>query len=542
MNMKNFLIILCLIILTTVLFKISTSKAEFIIADHLVINEVYPNPLPEGTTEQTNEWIELYNPTNQLINLSNCSIEDKAGNSVLLTSYSQIESKEYALVYNSKLTYWLNNDEDGLSLKEGDLEVDSVAYGAAGIAAKPPQGKSISRYPNGIDTDNNSNDFKISKPSPEEARYSYSDSVKLSELFPHPTAGSPYQKAFIELYYSGADAIDISQWSFSDKSNKVYPILNGQLSAEKRYLALEFDNLLNKASDEVVYLLDPNGDLKDGTNEYSAYGVAHSEGMSFSYINGQWVWTSHLTPNLPNVADEIGGGSGPLNIIDIDNIDNGQEVEISGIVTAPPGSISQYYFYIEDSTGGIQIYFYKGLFPNLKSGDLIKVRGILSSVSGEKRVKISDPGQIIILSNELMPNPKEEKINEINDTKVGNYVTISGKISKTSGSTFYVIDSSGQEIQVIVKNTKLVKLPKKSKNDLITVFGIISKYNNKYRLLPFRTEDVKLIAQKEGLPEAGPNLKFIILIALCSQLIAIKKLRNLPKNWLQNFRPVRSWL
>lgn len=132
----------------------------------IVINEFvsYPN------TNET-EWIELYNPTNNSIDLTNWIVEDGVG--IIKTLSGSIENNSYIVV---NISSKLNNDGDIIKLRSDVALVDSVTYGnwndgnTVDNAPKPLQRQSVGRSPNGIDTDVDSSDFvRFVSPSPEAA-------------------------------------------------------------------------------------------------------------------------------------------------------------------------------------------------------------------------------------------------------------------------------------------------------------------------------------------------------------------------------------
>ena len=75
----------------------------------IIINEILPNPV--GTDDQ--EWIELYNPNNQSVNLNNWTINDSNSSFNL---NGTIESKKYLLIKRSESKIILNNSNEKLQL------------------------------------------------------------------------------------------------------------------------------------------------------------------------------------------------------------------------------------------------------------------------------------------------------------------------------------------------------------------------------------------------------------------------------------------
>jgi phosphatidylserine/phosphatidylglycerophosphate/cardiolipin synthase-like enzyme len=156
----------------------------------VIINEVMNNPEPN---DNYNEWIELFNPTNDNINLSNWIIKDNSAEDFLLGDLENgngttiIPPKGYAIISDigtkiyenfsipneairltvddKSIGNGLGNSQDKLILKNTTgIEIDSIEWGfdysdIPGLPVNPgEEGSSLSRYQN-IDTDDTSNDF-----------------------------------------------------------------------------------------------------------------------------------------------------------------------------------------------------------------------------------------------------------------------------------------------------------------------------------------------------------------------------------------------
>ncbi|MEA3398332.1 MAG: lamin tail domain-containing protein, partial [Patescibacteria group bacterium] len=182
------------------------------IADHAVINEAHIDSV-SGAGGHEDDWVELYNPTDADILLDGWSVQKTnvdggsfynqalsgtipAGGYFLIVrdgSATQQSLKDMADVLgtNSFLLatnfsiYLVNNSDDISSTTNPYIDsdiVDSVGYGNAmnyeGAAAAPdiPETKSISRYPEGEDTDDNLADFVIlDTPTPQNSSAGASD-------------------------------------------------------------------------------------------------------------------------------------------------------------------------------------------------------------------------------------------------------------------------------------------------------------------------------------------------------------------------------
>ena len=128
---------------------------------------VNPAPPPEivineFVSDNDTEWVELYNNGTDPVDLVGWTLED--GGSHVKDLSETIPADSY-MVFNYS-SGWLNNLGDIIYLNSTTANVDTVAYGdwddgnASDNAPKPAAGKSAGRYPNGVDNDNDSVDFR----------------------------------------------------------------------------------------------------------------------------------------------------------------------------------------------------------------------------------------------------------------------------------------------------------------------------------------------------------------------------------------------
>lgn len=479
-------------------------------ADHLVINEIYPSPNSSCTTGDNceKEWIELFNPTDTAIDLGSYSIEDKTTKKSL-SGLGTLNPNGYIVIFNPPS---LNNDGDSITLSDAFQVIDTVEYGNF----TSHKTKSYFRYPNGIDIDDEA-DFRIGNPTRglENTLPVYTNSVIINETVPEPADGSSNE--FVELYNTGEDLVDLSGWQLDDidGGSSPYSIPSGTLLGPKEYLT--FYNSVTKLSlndsGDSVRLIDPNGDLKNTITYDKAI-----RGQSYSKFDSGFLWTLSLTPNTTNIyaVENITPDIDPI-IPEVDiktarTYPDDTTVKVIGIVSVLPGTLSSQYFYIEDDVSGIQIYCYSKNFPLLSLGDQIKVTGELTSYSNERRLKITDPSDIVILTNHSPPVTDQLHVDDLGEAYEGRYIQVTGTVTKTSGSTFFIHGSG--EIKVIIRSSTGIKKPRMSVGDRVTIAGILSQYQSEYRILPTAQSDVKIIGQSDQLPDSGSGLLLPLIIAL----------------------------
>lgn len=370
------------------------SKSVFAATDHLLINEIYPNPvamLPGEVDDiKYHEWIELYNPTSEDIDLTKYILEDEKGHSFSSLIGLTIKAGDYLFATDENI---LNNTGDSVFLKNTDFpdnNIDQVIYGDTknnpNNAPLPKIGESITRILNAEDTGNNSVDFVIAVPTP----------------------GVAYEKVI-------------------------------------------------------------------------------------------------------NIVDQVKEKESTIE--DARNLENDEDVVVAGTVITLPGVLSSQYFYIQDETGGIQVYCHSKTFPTLVLGDVVSVAGELSQTNNERRVKISSADNIVILNHTDPIVPKEIAVSNIGEKNEGTYVKTAGIVTETSGDTFYISDGNS-EIKVVINKTTGIDKPKMKKGDQVEVTGIVSQYKDEYRILPIDQDDVKIVASEYQLPRAGSGELIYIIIGL----------------------------
>lgn len=117
------------------LFALSLLFPSKALASSVVLNEFMPQP------DDETEWVELYNPTDQAVDLNGWLIKD--GNSITYDDISlngQIASKGFKVFEHTK--GWLNDtDSEMITLLNGSATIDSYSYSGA------TPGKTFGRQP-----------------------------------------------------------------------------------------------------------------------------------------------------------------------------------------------------------------------------------------------------------------------------------------------------------------------------------------------------------------------------------------------------------
>ncbi len=321
------------------------------VADHVVISE-----LQTGTTASASqEFVELYNPTDSDVALDNWTVEYKSATgsswSKKATLTGIIVSHGFYLV--APKTYLSQADASlsaGLAASGGHVrlmnttgsQIDLLGWGTATAAATapaqaPPAGQSLERLPgrlvedggNATDSGDNSQDFIIrtapqpqstaapletpdsgnataddntqpaTDPAPQPQTY---QPVSITELLVDPV--SPLTDAkdeFIELYNPNSAAINLKGYTLRTGANfhdfYIFPDTTINAGA---YLAVYSSQtkLSLTNSGGAAQLLDPTGVVVSQTDDYTDT----PPGSSWSNFADGWQWTLQTTPGTGNIA------------------------------------------------------------------------------------------------------------------------------------------------------------------------------------------------------------------------------------------------
>ncbi|OYT61119.1 hypothetical protein B6U81_03780 [Thermoplasmatales archaeon ex4484_30] len=121
---------------------------------HIVINEVELNPPGDDRLSTVMEWVEIYNPTSNAVNLTGWTLSTTHGETVTVTLYGTINEKGYHVYERSR---WLDNEDESLILRNAyGNEIDRTPI----LSDLDNDNFSWQRYLNGIDT-NLSSDWKF---------------------------------------------------------------------------------------------------------------------------------------------------------------------------------------------------------------------------------------------------------------------------------------------------------------------------------------------------------------------------------------------
>lgn len=492
------------------------SSARFFSPHEVVINELVSDP-----GDGMDEFVELFNTTNNLIALDGWHLEDGSETETVLSG--NIQPGKFFLIERPKGS--LNNAGDTVVLFDpSGKEIDSVTYGTwddgnlSDNAAVPNDPTSLARKTDGQDSDNDYYDFVltmtitsgkanvISMPqqtvntSPINAPL-VSGSIVISEIHPNPK-GSDSDDEFIEFKNIGKETVDLKNWKLSDSGTKKYTITQGTV-APGNFIIFKRTMTgiaLNNTGGDDVKLFMPTGVLADQAH-YS--GVALEEQSYARSLEGTWSWTTKLTPEKENIFE--GGGSAPVIALDVET-----EVAVGEPVifdasdsTSESGKLTfEWEFGDGDKGEGSMVthaYLRQGKFTAM-----VKASALSSSSTKKVVITVKDPLAFVggpagdvsgILISEIFPNPAGVDDNEFielfNPTELAIDLSSMKLDDEDGGSKPYTIPdgtiiSTGEYLVFKREETKLA----------------LNNTNDAARLLSSE-EDVIVEIEFEGVKEAA---------------------------------------
>lgn len=383
------------------------------------------------------------------------------------------------------------------------------------------------------------------------------NTLHLSELYPD-TDGKDTTDEFIEIQNDGDTVVSLDGWSLTDANGARFTFSKTDTIQPRAFLAITRPQsriALNNTGDTIT-IFAPNGNAVDNQSYEKAKPL-----FSFAKTNGVWIWTSTPTPNEPNRAPQDNTSSDQTNadgtktttsttssanskrsvptlvlkIADAKEAKDGTRLTVNGVVTVAPNIFQSQIMYIQDETGGIQIYKNDCRFPELVEGQSVTVTGTLSHINGEARLKVSNTSIIETGATTEPVEPMEINLENPN-ASVGSLMTIAGTvISRTANQAF--LDVNGKKWTVDFPKNASLNSATFEKGANIRVVGVLAKSKNNVLIKPRSDQDIKILNKPESpvLTTASGKMisqtqkQTVALVLLVLSLIAFMALKLRPR-------------
>jgi len=255
----------------------------------VIINEIYPNP---NTGED--EWVELYNPDTQAIDLLDWKLWDLESSPGIAYDFAQSIMLESHGFFVLSLHNILNNTGDTLLLKNPQDElIDTFGYTSSA------KGFSWARNPGNFATLFQASPTKgetnlAPTPTPTPTPTSNQLLPQLSEVMACPDDAAEW----VELSNPHGSELTLLGFSLRDSRAKILGFTDEKLQS-KEYVAFELRNVLNNGGD-TVSLISPSNQVIDSFSYTQCEAT-----LSWVKKGIEWKQTAIITPNSANIYSDL---------------------------------------------------------------------------------------------------------------------------------------------------------------------------------------------------------------------------------------------
>jgi len=282
--------------------------------------------------------------------------------------------------------------------------------------------------------------------------------------------------------YTGGDVMNAASW----KGDVIDHGMNDKFT---QYEVINIANLDNDADLEVLY----TSDYARGSNS-AADAPFPIVILDLQKVVAETIAAVKVDANNDYIADRVG-----------------QTVVVKGVVITPDlnlSSTSSNSFYIQDETGGLNIYSKPRLTPFLVVGDLVQVTGVVTMYSGLTELVVTSAETTIVkLGKGTIPEPKVITANELlaNGEKYESTLIRINALAKTAASAAWPAAGSDANMTVwdgyknftmrIDKDFDLAGQPEPVYP--INVTGFVTQYstatppNDGYQIMPRYYTDIE---------------------------------------------------
>lgn len=506
------------------------------------LNEFMPDPAGDwngdGSASADDEYIELYNSSDQPVDLGGAMLDDEpevavAGPAVdpggtqpyVIAPGTVIPARGLLVFFRSQTGVALNNDADSVRLLAPDgSEVERFDYTTS---------RDDLAYSKTVDGGNVwATSYPPSPGEPNRPGFSGDDLVRLNEVLPAPKAvdwdgdgAATYQDEWIELVNAGPTTVNLAGWKLTDNpppeapalqgaTGSVYTFPGGATLAPGQWLVVyrRQSGLALNPDKEEVRLLFPD-DSEADVFFYDSFPGYDQAWCRLPDAVGEWRRDCVESPGAANQGEPDGGGGSEgggaaappydrfnhdlVSIAQARSLSDGLRVTVEGQVTALPGVFGDKQIYVQDATGGLLIYLRSGQWPPLSEGQWVRLNGWLDTFHGEKEIRLTRVDDIKTLAPAAPPAAQPIRTGAVGEASEGRLVAVTAPVSGFYGESSILLNDGSGEAWVVVLESTGMQRPYVVIGDVWTAVGIVSQddfeapYDGYYRLLPRRPADLQ---------------------------------------------------
>lgn len=391
----------------------------------IIVNEIMQNPAV--ISDNDGEYVEVYNTTNATIDIEGWILKDKDNDSHTIANGSPLEVPAggfLVLGRNSDSSvnggvpvdyqyanFQLSNSSDEVILEENGVTIDSVGYDD-GSTFPDPNGFSMELLSTALDNSIGGNwataDSLATYGTGDNRGTPGAQNSTVVSCAAGTGNASVTQNLFsdntsttLDFSFEGADILDYGaievtipyEWFWTGNTSDVS--LNGGIAGSN--ITIDGDG-----SDDEPYIItvdgfdQPGDDLGDiSIANLTTPTILTAAGFNFHFATGGDVGSGCETPEPINSINLWVYG----NFTDIDDIQQdiaggcesvleGDTLAVQGVVSVEPGVFRSngLDIYVEDATGGVNVFTFSGNFDNIQRGDQVTFIGSVDTFSGKTEI------------------------------------------------------------------------------------------------------------------------------------------------------------
>ena len=466
-------------------------------ANHLVISEVLVNGKYESNAADNDEFVEIYNPTSDPVDVSNWTIDYRSASGssfnmkYTFPSGAMVQPHKFYLIGGGGVSnrdnssdsqvLGLGNSGGGVFLRNSSGNtIDLLGWGTASssnyegtVAAVPSEGISLERKANsssnastmgiggadelegnGYDSDNNASDFvQRTTPQPQNSSNPSEPAIDnggngtgTASIFPKIIDASETKDITFKIAGDGIHTIDSVLvvipsslgWTWSGNINDV-TISGGAAASQSSSVdgdTIYIDSVAITSTDSLIINI---------SNVTSPSNAGYTDFTVSTALNGGTPIAVSPLPRINilkvvpivdvHVNDASGVPASPYGI--------GTSVTISGIITADFNS-TRTDIYVQDNTAGIDIFSYSRYY-DYQVGDSVTLTGSVQQFRGLTEISPDSALFFIHSHGHKVPEPSVLTAAQVNQTfNTTNYTEVNeGRLVRINGVTY---NSSNQTI------------------------------------------------------------------------------------------------
>lgn len=503
--------------------------------DGVFVNEFLPDAAQDwngdGSGDEKDEWIELYNNNSFAVELSGWQLDDAAnGGSAPFTFPvgTVIGEHGFVVLYGRDTGLALNNSSDDVRLLKptGDV-ADTISYsGSAPDASWARMPDAAAFFTRDCPPTPGSSNCSIA-PTPSPTPLPWAE-IRLNEFMPAPfhdwngDGTLDTGDEWVELYNASNQSVDLGGWKLDDGKggSPPYVIPAGTLIKAHGWRVLfasETQIGLNNDGD-TVRLLHPDGTV---ANKKKYAPLETNKSYSRAPDGGdKWVTTCLPTPHKANcsIVPEV-PPTPQFSLTALSaarTLPEGSRVSVLGSVIARPCELDTYghQMTLADETAGIQVLLeYPAQLPcSIPYGEQIVVTGEIRDYFGLRTIY---PTSIANVTRHYgaprEPVPQVVRTGDLDEALESRLLQVEGRVSNgKNGNVLWVNDGTGM-VEVYADSASGASFAGITRGSLVRMTGIGYQYNEYtepnggYYLRPRAPGDVTLLELAE--PSAPPSRK-----------------------------------